>query len=668
MRGEKRTIARGHAVAISEGTWIEADRIEIDHVTQVLYARKNVVVRMAGDEVHAEAATYDLKTGLADLQDAYGVARNITLYRNAIDDPLYFSSPRVRWDGTVLRLTKATLTSCDLPSGREHFKVTGNVINVYPRDRIEIRKARVFVNGRQWLGRGLVVLNLRERRRQSLLPSIGFNNRDGVFLRESVPFVIDSRNYGRIIGEMYQKSGFAYGGALTYGIGSRVSGNLFYYDLAATQPGRSRYELRNSTTFQLSPTMTGTIQYQSDRYQTNNEQLFTPTSQIIGLYLYDQGPRHGLSVASQSFSSAGVLSSASQTVNNQFFGIVYNQRFADWLTNTFEVTYQKSGYDLERSYFVHVLDRLSYRAGLFDSDLVFEKTTVTGTPLFLVNRLPEVQVRSRLFNVGSIPVRASLSLGRFEEQPANTSVGRADLKLAIPDTYVPLGRQGSLLYGAGFRQLFYDNGDKQYVGALRADLIHDWDKHWRTHLDYRLQDGNGYAPLQSDFYGQYNSLSGGVEYHDRDRFYVGVETGRDFLYNQNYNLRARMMVKPYRDFRLDLGTNYDMENQQPMQLDSRVSVPLSSSLRVQYYGLYDFVNNRVAYQDFMLQNEGHDVLTSLIYRGVQREIFLQINLKSFPFQLPSVGPTNTQPILPRIVNRGFRTDSSFSTGSGNTVR
>lgn len=657
IRSDKRTVARGHAVAITEGAYIEADYIEIDHATKILHARKNVVVRMAGDEVHAEAASYDLETGIADLQDAYGIARNVTLARNSIDDALYFWSPRVRWDGVVLRLIKATVTTCDLSSGKEHYKLTGSVINIFPRDRIEIRKARLFLGGQQWLGRGLLTLNLRDKKRQNLFPSLGYNSNDGAFLRERFPFQLNNLTYGRLIAEIYQRSGFAGGADFTYGFGTNVAGSFYGYDLVSKTPGRSRYDVRNTTTFRLSPSMSGAFQYSANQYQSSNAQVNTPTSQVVGLYLSDQGPRHGISITAQTYTSHGVTNDVSQSINNQILGLVYNQRFADYLTNTLEVTYQQTEYDAYHSYFVHALDRLSYRSGLFDSDLVLENTSVTGTPTFLVNRLPEVQLRSRLFNIGSIPLRASMSLGEYEERPSGVRSGRADLRLAVPDSYLPLGTQGTLMYGAGVRQLLYDNGEKQYMGAVRADIINDWDKHWRTHIDYRLQSGAGMSPLQSDFFGQYNSLSGGVEYHVRDSFYVGVETGRDFLYNLDYNLRARMMMKPYRDFQLDLGTNFDMQHTQPTQMDSRVTIPLSPSLRVQYYGMYDFVNNRLAYQDFMIQNESHDMLTSLIYRGVQREVFLQVNLKAFPFQIPSVGPTSTQPILPRTLSRGVRADS-----------
>ena len=662
-----RTIARGHAVAITETAHIEADEIEIDQEQNLLHARRNVVVRMMGDEVNAAAATYDLKSGVADLQDAYGVARNLNVYHASIEDSLFFTAPRVRWDGNVLRLIKATMTTCDLPRGQEHFKITGNVINVYPQQRLEIRKARLYLGGRQVVGRELVVLSLRERRRYSFIPALGYNRQDGAYIRENFPFLFDRANYGRVIAEVYQKGGFGNGLEYNYTLGSRGYGNLFYYNVAFPTPNRGRYELRDLTTLRLSPTMTMILQYQGNRYASSNPQVASPTSSLMGVYLSDSGLRHTLSLFMQLYSSTS-FSGTTQTIQGQSVGTVYNAYLSDWLRNTLEVTYQQSSNDIYHSYFVHALDRLSYRSALFDTDLTLEKTSATGSPVFLLNRLPEVQVRSRLFNVGSVPLRLSLALGQYQEEPSGTRVGRADLKFAIPDSYLPLGEGGSLLYGAGIRQLIYDNGDKQYAGAVRADWVQDWSRSFRTHLDYRMQRGAGFSPLQADFFGQYNSLSGGIEFHDRDRFYLGLETGRDFLYNVNYDLRARLSVKPIKDLRIDLGTNYNIDRGQPMQLDSRVKLPLSPTLSVQYYGLYDFVNNRIAYTDFMIQNESHDFLTSLIYRGVQKEFFLQVNLKAFPFQLPSVGPTAIQPVLPRITNRGFRPDSVTPTGVPTPVR
>jgi hypothetical protein len=421
IHSEHKTIARGHAVAITESAYIEADEIEVDHDTDMLHARKNVVIRMNGDEIHAEAATYDFKRGVADLQDAFGIARNITLYHNSLEDSFYFWSPRIRWDGKVLRLIKGVMTSCNLPPSQLHYKITGNVINVYPGDRMEIRKARVYYENKQVIGRELLVFSLHPRRRQNLVPQLGYNTYDGAFVKENFAFSLNNETYGRIFADFYQKSGIGHGAELTYGLGSKGIGNFSFYELSAPpNTHRSRYRLYNLTQLHLSPSMTGVFLYENDRYDSTNPQIFTPTTKVLGMYLYDYGPRHSLQIAASNYQAAPASSA--------FYGVLYKQTLTDRVSNDLEISYQKSKFDIYNSYFYHALDRLSYHAPLFDSDLLLEKTSFTGTPIFLVNRLPELVVRSRLFNLGPVPLRLSMSAGALQEQPSGAKVGRYNLQ------------------------------------------------------------------------------------------------------------------------------------------------------------------------------------------------------------------------------------------------
>ena len=116
----------------------------------MMYARKNVVVRMNGDEVHAEALKYDLKKRHRHLQDAFGTAHNVTLYHNAIDDALFFWAPRILWDSKAMRLYRR-MTSCDLPPGRNTTKSPATSSTSTPVIRMEIRKARPFMKTRKSL-------------------------------------------------------------------------------------------------------------------------------------------------------------------------------------------------------------------------------------------------------------------------------------------------------------------------------------------------------------------------------------------------------------------------------------------------------------------------------------------------------------------------------------
>lgn len=658
---EHKTVARGHAVAISEGIYIEGDEIEVDHQTQMLVARKNVVLRLSGYELHAEIATYDIKTGLADLQDAYGVARNVTLYHNPIEDAMYFWATRIRWDGQVLRLIKATVTTCDLPGLKKHYKLTGNTINVYPNDRMEVRKARLYLKDKQILGRELVVFQLHQRRRQDFVPNLGYNSLDGLYVKDNLSFSLNPTTYGRAYVELYQKKGIGRGLDMTVGLSNRGTNNFSFYDLALPSRHAGRYRLNDILQYRLSPSMSALLQYEGDRYDSTDPRVFVPTSRLVEAAVNDAGPRH-------SFQFYDIVFNSGPAYSSSVSGLSYRQTLTNQISNGLSILYQRTTSSGIASSFVHALDRLSYRAPLFDTDVLLENTTVTGAPIFLVNRMPEVIVRSRLLNLGPVPLRLSLAAGRLEEAPSGARVGRADMQLAVPDTYFPAGEKGSILFGAGLRQMWYDTGDAQYEGAIRADWMQDLGRHWRTHVDYRFQRGNGFTPIQSDLFGQYNSLSAGLEYHDRDWLRLSVDGGRDFFYNRNYDVQGRLTVKPYTDMRLDLGATYDINTHQPLIFDSRVKIPLSPSVNVQHYALYDLVNRRLTYQDFMLQHESHDFLTSLVYRGVQKEVYLQVDIKTFPFTIPSVGPNDQQAVLTRTPIRGLRPSAIAPTNVPTPVR
>ena len=100
-----RTIAEGHAIAMSDGMMIRGDRLEVDFDRHVLDARGHVRMFQGGDEIHASRATYDLVTRVADLDDVYGIARNLAMQNQPLQGEMYFWARRMKWDGRTIVLT-----------------------------------------------------------------------------------------------------------------------------------------------------------------------------------------------------------------------------------------------------------------------------------------------------------------------------------------------------------------------------------------------------------------------------------------------------------------------------------------------------------------------------------------------------------------------------------
>lgn len=632
-----RTIAEGHAIAITDGMMVSGDRLEVDFDRHVLEARGHVRMFQGGDEVHASKATYDLITKVADLDDVFGIARNLALQNQPLQSEVYFWGQRMKWDGRTMVLTKAALTTCDVPSPRWHYHTTGDTITIYPEDRVEVRKARLFLGKRQVAGRSRLVFNLRERNRD-LIPRIGYDSTNGWFLKETLGYSLGGDQRGLLHLDYYQKNGPGLGFEHFYKLGNRGTGQLYFYDVPGTGKGESRYNLRSHTDYTLMPKFQATLDVFAGAMTGASEKLNSPATTSIYLSLLQYGDRH---IVYQNF---GYYTSTTGASSNTY-NLILKNTLTDQLSNDLEALYQQTSVGAYNSYFFRAFDRLTWHGDLFDSDLSWEKTSGTNT-LYLVNRTPEFTMRTRQMHVGPVPVRFVVGASQVQELPAGNRAWRGDLQVSVPDFVLPIGDRGSLNLGVGLRQMFYDNGDAQYLKLARANYQQDIGEDFRTRLDYRYSRATGYTPLQTDFFPRYNSLSAGLEFQKQDLFRFGVYAGRDFDFSRYYNLETRLRVTPARGWGFDVGSTYDVDFGRLSNVDSIVRIPLSKSLSVQHYMLYDVQNRRLTYQDFMIQDEGHDWVTSLVYRSVQNQFMLQVGLKAFPFEIPTVGPNQHNPVLP----------------------
>lgn len=639
-----KTIAEGDVVVQTEGAQIEAQYVVLDHLTNQIHARGSVRMFQAGDEINAQSATYDLDTRFARLTDVFGIARNLSFRQEPLHGEMYFWSPSATWDGQVIRLKKGVVTTCDIPPPRYHFHMSGDEVVIYPKDRIEIHKLGLYLGKKQVVGKKTLVLSLKDDRgQQDLIPRVGVTQTDGVFVKETLHYLAGKRDWGVVHLDYFQKAGLAYGLEHNYHLGNKGDGILYFYDLP-TAPGRlGRFELRDSTTYHFAPTFTGQLNFSSTRYLSPVNAVQTPTNTWYAVSLTNSGQR-SVEALSTAFFSSG-------SIHNESYATLYNVSLSERLSNHFEAQYIRAASAVSSSFYLHSLDRLTYLGDLFDSDLIFEQTT--GSKLFLVNRRPEVQLRSRDLRLGPVPLQVALGVGQIDEQPSGASSGRTDVQVTVPDVSYPVGSHGNIRAGLGLRQLFYTTGDAQYLGIARASWTQEIGENVRSYVDYRYQRARGFTPLQSDFFGRYHAVSAGVQVTDYDKVRFGVDLGRDIDFGRYYNLQARLDLTPWQRWKLNVGSSFDPNTGHPLNVDTQIRVPLSNTLSLQHYTLYDVQNRRLTYQDFMVQDDGHDWVTSVIYRSVQKEFYVQIALKALPYEQPTVGPNTRSPVLPIHQNRGM---------------
>ena len=148
-------------------------------------------------------------------------------------------------------------------------------------------------------------------------------------------------------------------------------------------------------------------------------------------------------------------------------------------------------------------------------------------------------------------------------------------------------------------------------------------------------------------------LSGGVELYSDDLFRVSATGAYDLNYDQPYDMITRLHVSPSPGWEFTASANLDPNTGNWRSFDSGVKAKLTPGLSINHWSLYDLTNGRMTYQNFSVNYEDHDWISSIAYRGVQNEVYFQMSLKAFPLRPLKVGPDSGLPILPANISNAF---------------
>jgi len=297
----------------------------------------------------------------------------------------------------------------------------------------------------------------------------------------------------------------------------------------------------------------------------------------------------------------------------------------------------------DKQYRLNTLAGLTYMGDILDTNLIFDTTKSNRT--FYVTRLPELSFRSHVFSVGPFKSKVSLGAGNFKEMPTGNSALRSDLNFSVLNKIFPLGNSGSFAVAGGYRQFAYGSGEKKYLIKTRAALEGKLGGSFRLIASHYYQDTNGFSPLMMDYFDKYNMLGTTVEFHEKDRLRLQLTGGYNMDLKKYQAFIPRLEVSPSKKFRFLIGSTYDYNNKQWMNIDGEMGVQLSKNLVFKFWGLYDFINKKMNYQNYVVELDSHDFITRFVYKGSQGEMWLNVSLKLMNPTRPEVGPNRTKPII-----------------------
>jgi len=116
--------------------------------------------------------------------------------------------------------------------------------------------------------------------------------------------------------------------------------------------------------------------------------------------------------------------------------------------------------------------------------------------------------------------------------------------------------------------------------------------------------------------------------------------------NNFHSLIGRLAITPTNYTHLDFGSNYDLQRNTWVNVNSQIGLDLGEGLSLNHWIFYDMMNKKYTYQDFCISKETHDFLTRVVYRSEQQEFWLQFALKAFPTDSVSIGADPERIIMP----------------------
>jgi hypothetical protein len=644
--------AEGNVTLELEGGRLFCQRLEYDRTTGQVQAWGECVLYRQDSYLTAERLTYSTVTRRAVLTRVAGLGRDLVLTDRPVRAEIFFWAQSATWTPEKITLQDVTLTTCDSPPHDWHYHFTARTVDIYPEEQMVISDASLFLHDRHLYTLPTLLFSLRrdpaDRRRQPLLPQPGYNKLDGFFVRNDLNYELGPRDYGTVHLDYYSRTGLAGGIDHFYSLGRRGSGVLHYYQQRPSAAGgdpsltrQGRFEVSNSLAYNLGPGTTLALNYTASRFELPG---FT-SPLTIGSYL---SLAH--STTDYYVNLAGAYASAGPA--STLLGRLYYSHLLgeEWSTR-WSADLSESRFGSFRTRRGRLAGSLFYRGRWLEGELNLQNNS--SGDLFFVNRLPELNLRTRPLALGPVPLVAWTGLARLEESPTMVATSRVEAGLQVPDQSLEYG-SGRLTAGAGILQRFYGTGQAVTGPWARASWLQHLGRDVQVRLDYNLSHPSGPGPFVFDELFSDHSLYGTVQVGDAVRWRLSVLGHYDLDARRFRGVMPRLELRPGGSLQMVTASTYDPDSRRWRTLDTQLTLRLSPGLSLQHWQVYDFTRSALTYQDYLVRWEEHDWTTSLVYRGVQNEFFLQFSLKAFPEPQVSIGPNERDVILPLNLGNPFR--------------
>ncbi len=240
-------IAEGNVAVDLEGARLLCQHLEMDRATGAITATGECVFYWKDSFIAADTLTWDPSTRSARMRQAAGQGRDFNMEGGSLDRDIFFWAEQVDWTEEKVDLVDATFTTCDTSPEDWHYNFHSEHVEIYPNDRLLAANTSFTLHGKRIVTLPTLNISLdpRDRRRRSPIPQVGSNSTDGTFVRNTIDYAFDQRNFGNLLLDYYSKTGIGRGLEHFYTLGEKGEGNLYFYHQNGNTD-RERYEVRNN--------------------------------------------------------------------------------------------------------------------------------------------------------------------------------------------------------------------------------------------------------------------------------------------------------------------------------------------------------------------------------------------------------------------------------------
>lgn len=637
--------ATGNAIIVFRGMTIKADQIIYDEKNNKLEVIGHVDISQKNSRLIAEHGIYDMETGISEIFNGYGYTDEVEKGDQKINGKVYFWGEHIVREEDKTTLTNAIVTTCDEPEPNYHYHIRCKEAEIYPGKKLIAHHSKLKVKNRTLLNYKRLVLSL-NKKNQSLIPTIGRNEDDGWYIKKDFDFnLFNNPAIGTL--ELYEKTGIAYGLQYPYQLNNgKIFGLLEYYNLSPNKTAIITEDLTN----------------EQKKREVGKKEFRNQVRYEIGNGFYT-----GLNTG---FYDYRYPDEKSSNWNNYYFYFGRDTkkekyRFSQTLTDYNTYSYQTRSFDYGRDLGNGWKAKVGvYNSGRNSSDAIWRYyadlnysnyfvdatlsyLTSTNKNIYHLNKEPELNFMSKNMYLGSIPIKAGMTLGSYTEEPTNIKMTREKFYIGVAPTEFDFGQYGNLQVAGGYYQILCEDGSQKYALSGMSNYTYNLNDHINLKAGYFFQTPKGYSPFVEDYINSYSLITAGAEIYNDDKWKFTIAGGYDYLYNSKTSIISTLALHPNDNLDLKIGTHYNIEEHNFPNFTTEVKLDLGNGLSVENWTLYDTVNSKLTYFNVGLSKETHDFVTKLLYRHQQKDLWFEFYLKAFPENPTYITPNPAEVISPR---------------------